>query len=189
MVSRCIWKVWTKYTGRRRSKPWRFQKSISIYRQWGIPVDHGAIRLRQEHAAPYASDYSTLRLNGSVVTDERHLELARSTMIDKQLATIAEPRDRLHLPELPPDRPTSIALDNVQIPLLYRRPLQPRAPAAGRGGAGARGSQGPHASLPHHSCPVASNNAWRSPAPSSARRGCCSPTSPPATSTARWARK
>ena len=33
------------------------------------------------------------------------------------------------------------------------------------------------------SCPAASSSGWRSPAPSPTRRGCCSPTSRPATST------
>ena len=51
-----------------------------------------------------------------------------------------QPGDRVHLPDLPPDsRPERV--DNVEIPLLYRRMAGGRAAQAGAGGPRARGPQ------------------------------------------------
>ena len=78
-------------------------------------------------------------------------------------------------------------LDNVQIPLLYRRmsngERRKLAEAAlDRVGLSARASI-----TSRRSSPAASSSASPSPARSSAARASCSPTSRPATSTRRWA--
>ena len=78
-------------------------------------------------------------------------------------------------------------LDNVQIPLLYRRMSNARAAEAGRGRARPRRPERTHRTTFRRSSPAASSSASPSPGRSSAGRASCSPTSRPATSTRRWA--
>ena len=78
-------------------------------------------------------------------------------------------------------------LDNVQIPLLYRRMSNGERRQAGRGRARSRRPQRRASITFRRSSRAASSSASPSPAPSSAGRASCSPTSRPATSTPRWA--
>ena len=78
-------------------------------------------------------------------------------------------------------------VDNVEIPLLYRRMSAGERRAAGARGARTRRPRLARAPLSRRSSRAASSSASPSPAPSSATRASSSPTSRPATSTARWA--
>ena len=80
------------------------------------------------------------------------------------------------------------ALDNVADGLLYAGTPAARAPPAGHRGAGAGSGSATGLSPGRPSSPAASASASRSPAPWSAARRSCWPTSPPATSTAPPAR-
>ncbi len=83
--------------------------------------------------------------------------------------------------------PDLSVVDNVEIPLLYRRMSGARAAQARARRARPRRPRARACTTSRPSSRAASSSAWRSPAPSSATRASCSPTSPPATSTARWA--
>ena len=79
--------------------------------------------------------------------------------------------------------------ENVELPLTYRGHARRRAEAARRERARAGGHGATAGSTCPASSPAASSSAWRWPAPSPATRCSCSPTSPPATSTPRTARR
>ena len=90
-----------------------------------------------------------------------------------------QPRDRLHLPELQPDRRPHV-FENVELPLTYRgmrsaerKERVQRGP--GEGGMAHRAGTSPASS------PAASSSAWPWPAPWWASRSSCWPTSPPGT--------
>ena len=81
--------------------------------------------------------------------------------------------------------PRTTALENVELPLALLRTA-----TTSRASAGARSSRSGSATastISPRSCPAGSSSAWRSPAPSSTSRTCCSPTSRRATSTRRSA--
>ena len=81
------------------------------------------------------------------------------------------------------------ALENVELPLIYRgEPAAARHARRARG-AGSRSGSAAGRTTPRPSSPAASSSASPSPAPSSRGPRCCSPTSPPATSTPRPARR
>ena len=81
--------------------------------------------------------------------------------------------------------PRTSAIENVELPLIYRGVHAGRAPAAGarRAGQGGAGRSAP--TTTPTSSPAASSSASPSPAPSSPARRSSSPTSRPATSIRR----
>ena len=79
--------------------------------------------------------------------------------------------------------------DNVQLALRYGGLPEKAQRAARRRGARAAGPRAPRAAPSEPAVAAASSSAWRSRARSPRGPRCCSPTSPPATWTARTARR
>ena len=89
-----------------------------------VRLDHGPVRLRQEHAAE--PDRPARRADEGA---RRARRPAGRQLQGPGLARDPQRGDRLRLPDLPPD-PRPHVLDNVEIPLLYRRMSGSRAPQA-----------------------------------------------------------
>jgi putative ABC transport system ATP-binding protein len=83
--------------------------------------------------------------------------------------------------------PRLSALENVELPMMLGGVAAPERRSRARDLLESYGLAD-RAHLAPTSSPAASANGWRSPAPPSCTRRCCSPTNPPATSTAHPAR-
>ena len=113
----------------------------------------------------------TVQINGSPI-DHLSGPLARR---DPQQG------DRLRLPDVPPD-PRSLVVDNVEIPLLYRKLSNAERRTLAADGARSRRPLGAASITSRRSSRAASSSASRSPARSSDVRASCWPTSRPAIS-------
>ena len=82
--------------------------------------------------------------------------------------------------------PVLTAVENVELPLLLTGIKARRGPPPGPGDARAGRARPPLQPPARPSCPAASSSGSPSPAPWSTSPPSCGPTSPPATSTARW---
>ena len=139
---------------------------------------HGSERLGQEHAADHRRRPRGRR------------PAARSTSMADDLAAMSPQRagspaaavDRLRVPGLQPARRADGGRERVA-PVGARRRRGQAPPATSPSRRSRRFGLSTAADTSPTTCPAASASGWRSPAPSSATAGCCSPTSRPAPST------
>ena len=117
-----------------------------------------------------------VQLNGTPVQSYRDAALAR--IRNREIGFIFQ---TFHL------IPDLSVVDNVEIPLLYRRMPGSERRKLALAALERVGLDGAHRTTSRRSSRAASSSAWRSPGRSSAIRASCWPTSPRATSTARWA--
>ena len=117
-----------------------------------------------------------------------HRRVRRGAAVRPGAVRAAGDPDRLRVPAVPPRGRRARAGQRGRRPALRRRAAARAAPARARprwtGSASATGS-----TTGRTSCPAASGSGSRSPGRSSASRRCCWPTSRPATSTRRPARR
>ena len=150
-------------------------------RRRGVHLGHGTVGLRQEHAAQpdraarRADEGHGRRSTGR--RSPRYRDRALAAIRNKEIGFVFQ---TFHLVS------DLSVLDNVQIPLLYRRMSNGERRKLARPRSTASASR--RASITsRRSSRAASSSASPSPARSSAGRASCSPTSRPATSTRRWA--
>ncbi len=148
--------------------------------QGRVGGDHRPVRLGQEH--PDERPRLPRHAHRRPVLAQRQ---GREPHVGQRAGRHPQPGDRLHLPDLPAapagdgaGRTSSCRSSTGACGSKERR-------ERARDGAGPGGARQPDDTTGPTSCPAASGSAWPSPGRWSPSRRCCSPTSPPATSTRR----